>query len=125
MSHLDYLEFDYSEDTEGLCTFDAMASVAPAQLPAVLNEVEQVLGWAFARFADSRGPLDEGMQWDFDLQSQQEFTVQDHIRFDEAAGRVSRQAGQAGQPRCTVSLSLSGTPAFGDALRAQFLEGGA
>lgn len=119
---LNYLEFDYSEDTQGVCTFDAMASVAPAQLPAVLTEIEQVLGWAFAQFAGSRGPLDEGMQWDFDLQSQQEFTVQDRIGFDEATGRVSLQSGQAGQPRCAVNLSLSGTMAFSEAFRAAFMQ---
>lgn len=119
---LDYLEFDYSEDTQGLCTFDAMASVAPAQVPAVLAEIGRVLDWAFTHFAGGRGALDEGMQWDFDLQSQQEFSVQDRIAYDEATGRVRVQAGQAGQARHTLTLSLSATPDFAEAFRAAFLQ---
>lgn len=119
---LHYLEFDHSEDTEGVFTFDAMASVAPAHLPAVLAEIERVLAWAFAHFPGSRGLLDEGMQWDFDLQSQREFTVPDRIDFEEATGRVRIQAGEAGVPRYTVTLSLSGEGAFGEAFIAAFLK---
>jgi hypothetical protein len=121
---LTYLEFDYSEDTEGVATFDAMASVGPAHLPGVLADIEQVLGWAFAHFAGSRGPLDEGMQWDFDVQSQREFTVADRVLYDEASGRIALEPGAHGQPRHTVTLSLSGTQAFGGAFRAAFLDGG-
>ena len=32
---LNYLDFDYSEDADGVGTFDAMASVAPAQIAAL------------------------------------------------------------------------------------------
>ena len=43
---LNYLDFDYSEDADGTGTFDAMASVLPAQLPALHAEITQVLAWA-------------------------------------------------------------------------------
>ena len=33
--NLQYLDFDYSEDADGTGTFDAMASVSPAQTPAL------------------------------------------------------------------------------------------
>jgi hypothetical protein len=41
---LDYLDFDYSEDTEGIGVFDAMATVGPRHIAAVRAEIEQVRG---------------------------------------------------------------------------------
>lgn len=69
---LDYLIFDHSGDTEGIGTFEAMASVTADHLEAVHAEVALVLGWAFATFPDEHGPLDQGFEWDHDLQVQQE-----------------------------------------------------
>ncbi len=69
---LNYLIFDHSEDTEGIGTFEAMASVSPDHLDAVKAEVALVLAWAFAAFPGGHGPLDQGFEWDHDLQEQQE-----------------------------------------------------
>ena len=69
---LNYLIFDHSEDTQGIGTFEAMASVTPEHLAAVHAEVALVLAWAFATFPDEHGPLDQGFAWDHDLQAQQE-----------------------------------------------------
>jgi hypothetical protein len=65
---LRFLEFDFSEDPDGGGSFDAMASVRPAQLVAVRAEIAEVLEWAETAFAGQRGPLDEGGEWDLDLQ---------------------------------------------------------
>ena len=97
MTELRYLDFDYSEDTEGHGTFDAMASTSPEKSPEVHTEVEQVLAWAEATFPDARGALEEGAVWDYDLQETREVP-----RFT------------------TVTLSLSGTADFCTALREQF-----
>ncbi|MDP9993406.1 hypothetical protein J2W28_003879 [Variovorax boronicumulans] len=97
MTELRYLDFDYSEDTEGHGTFDAMASTSPEKSPEVHAEVEQVLAWAESTFPDARGALDEGATWDFDLQETREDT-----RFT------------------TITFSLSGTADFCTALREQF-----
>ena len=64
---LHYLEFDYSEDADGHGSFDAMASVMPAQLAALQAEVISVLAWAHREFEGRRGPLDEGAEWDLSL----------------------------------------------------------
>jgi len=117
---LHYLDFDYSEDDEGTGTWDAMASVTPAHLPALRAELEQVLAWAHRAFAGRRGPIDEGGDWDYDLQALHEGTAPDQWAYDEAAQRVVLLPGGAGQTRHTVTLSLSGTPAFGAALRERF-----
>jgi hypothetical protein len=103
VSALNYLIFDHSEDTEGIGTFDAMASVAPSQVALVLEEVAQVLAWAHATFPQGHGPLDEGFAWDHDLQNQQELTV-------------------SGMLLHTLTLSVSGSEAFCQAFRDRFME---
>ena len=65
---LSYLDFERTEDTDGAVTLDAMASVSPSEMPAVLAEVDVVLGWLQSRFGARQGPLDEGGAWDADLQ---------------------------------------------------------
>jgi hypothetical protein len=97
-TELRYLDFDYSEDTEGHGTFDAMASTSPDKTPEVQAEIARVLAWAEAAFPHARGALDEGACWDYDLQQ----TREDHPRFD------------------TFTLSLGGTEDFCAALREQF-----
>jgi hypothetical protein len=69
---LHYLLFDASDDGEGTGTWDAMASVRAAQVPAVMAEVQAVLAWAEAHGPGPRGPLDEGGAWDADQQVQTE-----------------------------------------------------
>jgi hypothetical protein len=117
---LRFFEFDYSEDTEGVGVFDAMASVGPQQVAVVHDEVAQVLRWAHDHFPHGRGPVGEGFDWDYDLQSQQEYTVSEAMVFDERTGTVSVRPQTKGVPRHTVTLSLSGSDAFCHALREQF-----
>lgn len=94
---LDYLVFDFTEDTEGIGTFEAMASTAPADAAHVEAEIAQVLAWAEAVFPDGRGALSDGAEWDFDLQHPDE-----------------------GAARRTFVVSISGTAGFCEALREQF-----
>ncbi len=65
---LHYLIFDASDDGEGTGTWDAMAGVKAAHLPAVMKEVQTVLAWAEAHCPGPRGPLEEGGAWDADQQ---------------------------------------------------------
>lgn len=117
---LDYLDFDYSEDADGHGSFDAMASAAPAQLPALQAEVLRVLQWAERAFPQARGPLDEGGEWDYELQAVEEVATTLLARVDAAAGRLELQRQASGAPRVTLSLTLGGTPAFCAALRGAF-----
>ena len=94
---LRYLEFDQSEDTGGIGTFEAMASTAPDRIAAVEAEIARVLAWARATFPEGPCPLADGAAWDYDLQE-----------LDE------------GPARRTLVLSISGSPAFGAALRERF-----
>lgn len=69
---LQYLIFDTSDDGEGTGSWEAMASVRAADLPAVLAEVQTVLDAAGRSAPGPRGPLDEGGIWDAELQQQRE-----------------------------------------------------
>jgi hypothetical protein len=96
---LQFLDFDYSEDLQGAGTFDAMASVRQAQLAAVRAEIAEVLEWADTKFAGQRAPLDEGGEWDLDLQE----------RVDGAS-----------PPWHVLTLSISGSTAFCAAFSQRF-----
>lgn len=113
---LDYLDFDHSENADGSATWDAMACVLPARLPAALGEAKTVLAWAHGAF----GAPGEWGEWDFDLQCQQDGVGDLCARFDGDPPAVRCQPTDAGRGRCTLTLTLSGAPAFGEALVAQF-----
>jgi hypothetical protein len=117
---LRYLHFDYAEGTDGTGTLEAVASVWPEQVQAVHAEIVQVLDWAHAEFPNQRGPLDEGFDWDYDLHGMQEMTAPEALHYDEVAGMLTVQAGPTGKPRHTITLSLSGSPAFCAAFMQQF-----
>lgn len=118
---LRFLDFDVSEDAEGNCGFDAMANVSEAQWPALLAEVQSVLDWAEAQFPDACGPLEDGALWDYALQGQQE--VQTPLRLErDANGQLQATPEGPGLLRCTLTLTLSGTPIFGEAFQEAFLQ---
>lgn len=115
---LHFLEFDSSEDEQGHGSFDAMAAAAPAQLAALQAEVARVLDWAHAQFG-APGALEEGGEWDCELQGVRELATPLQVRWRPGAG-LELQPGRAGEPRVTLSLTLTGTPAFCAALRDAF-----
>ena len=117
---LQYLDFDYNEDEQGHGCFEAMASVPAARLPALQAEIARVLDWAFETFADQRAPLEEGGEWDYLLDGQQEWSVPVTLAYDEGARRFSSQPGSAAAPRHTVTLALSGSVQFCAAFRRRF-----
>ncbi|MDZ7589661.1 MAG: hypothetical protein U5L05_03015 [Rubrivivax sp.] len=92
-----FLTFDVAELDDGVSSLEALASTATAQHAAVIAEVQQVLGWAWHRFLDSHGPIDDAMAWDHDLQ----VTVED--------GGLH-----------TVTLTLTGTVRFVEMFIATF-----
>ncbi len=102
---LQYLIFDPSDDGEGTGTWDAMASVRSAQVPAVLAEMREVLQWAEMHAPGPRGPLDEGGAWDADEQ----------VQADNDSNNDSSAGGWT-----TVTLTLTGPWEWGEALVAHF-----
>lgn len=120
---LHFLEFDYSEDAEGWGAFDAMASVREAAWPTLQAEAAAVLAWAHGAWGGRRS-LDEGGDWDCQLDAAQEWNVPWDVDYDDSRAALVCRAGEAGPPRFTLTLTLSGSPAFCAALRDRFgLEG--
>ena len=115
---LDWLDFDYTEDEHGHGSFDAMASASAAQLPALRGEIERVLQWAAREFPAAQGPLDEGGEWDVELQGVQE--VPTPLDVSHADGQLRLRPREAGAPRVTLTVTLTGTPMFCAAFRAAF-----
>lgn len=115
--HLHYLDFDSSDDDAGGGSYDAMATLAPGRLPALLAEIGAVLRWARSNFGPPGAPPEDG-DWDYALQAQAEPGPPLDVRVDDAAGVVT--LAPAPQALATVTFTLGGTPAFCDAFRQAF-----
>lgn len=118
---LHYLDFDTSEDADGSAVFDAMATVSATQLKGLWAEVAAVLAWAHDEFPGARAPLEDGGDWDFQLDGAREQRFPQTLAYDESSGTVSLAAELAAGPsRHSVTLSISGSPAFSEAFREVF-----
>lgn len=113
--HLRYLDFDTSEEDSGRGSFDVMASVAPDRLPELLDEIATVLRWAHDAFGAAGALQDEG-DWDYALHATAEPDTPLEIGFDVHAVVLDAP----GASLTTVTLTLSGSPAFCAAFRAAF-----
>ncbi|MCE1251526.1 MAG: hypothetical protein LWW82_12485 [Comamonadaceae bacterium] len=112
---LDYLDFDYSEDANGQPCWDAMACVSATHLPALCAEVVQLLTWAQAQFPGRQGPIDEGFDWDYELQAQTEDGQPLACSYLPHSAQL-QLAPAAPTQRLQLSLTLCGSAAFGLAL---------
>lgn len=92
-----YLQFDLSDDADGVTTLEAVAATGPERHAAVLAEAQQVLDWAWRLFPHTHGPIDEGHDWDHDLQVVVE-----------------------GERWHVVTLTLAASSRFADAFSAEF-----
>ena len=116
---LNYLDFETSDDGDGTTTFDAMAYATADRWPALLAEVVQVLGWCTNEFGPP-GPLDGGHDWDVDAQLQSDAGHVLAVRWD-GAQRMLAAPDAAHCPALQLTLTLSGSEAFGAALEQAFL----
>jgi len=113
---LEYLFFDSTDEETGACSFDAMASVLADRLPALIHEVEAVLGWAYSDFG-APSSVEENGEWDFELQAVAEPDVLLEITYDCERATVSMP--RAGG-RVTLALTLNGSRAFAAAFTDAF-----
>ena len=124
---LQLLDLDCSEDTEGVVCWDALAQPHPRHNNALLHEVAQVLAWAHGFDAQGPGPLEDGANWDCDLQATLHpagQAAQDAcLVFDADKGVITPQATDLAHlltHPMALSLSLSGTPGFAQAFRERW-----
>ena len=120
---LSYLLIDATDEESGACAFDAMASVLPEHLPALLAEVRAVLAWAAQLFGPPSGDCDEGDadDWAFDLQATDAAGAALTISWDAQHAQVLLLPA-AVQGRVTLTLTVSGHSAFADAFRQAFAD---
>ena len=97
MTPLRFLMFDVSDNDEGVVTIKALASTSARDHDAVMAETRQVLDWARTAFPHTHGPVDDGGEWDHDL-----------------------QAGIDADGWHAVTLTLTGTAEFASAFAAAF-----
>lgn len=109
---LRYLEFDLSEDTDGRCTLEAMASVTAPHWAALQAEVAGVLAWAHREFPPGPGALDDGTEWDCLLQATDDAGQDLPVHFDPREGVLAVAGPAHGGARHTLTLTLCGGPAF-------------
>ena len=119
---LNYLLFDTTDEESGACAFDAMASVLPDRLAALLAEVRAVLAWATSLFGppSSAGDECDANDWAFDLQATDTTGAPLAIAWDMLGARVMLPPTVAG--RLTLTLTVSGHRAFADAFRQAFAD---
>ena len=112
---LSYLDFESSDSGDDTQTLEAMATVAPARVGAVLAEVTDVLAWAQRHFPGGPQPLDEGGEWDLLLQAQ----VDDRppVALHLATGQVVGLPLLPASGWVCVTLTLAGRPAFVQAVQ--------
>lgn len=115
-----YLDFDISEDADGNVTFDALATVAAAQWPALLAEVAALLQWAERDFGGQRAPLDEGGDWDCELQGSQEAVTPLAFAGPDAGGQLQALPHGTATLRYTLGVTVSGNAAFAEAWHAHW-----
>jgi len=84
-------------------TIDAEAATDAAQVSAVEAEVQQVLDWAWRAFPHTHGPVEQGFDWDHDVQHSL-------LRSGDGLGWH------------TTALTLSGSAAFAEAFAQRFAE---
>lgn len=122
---LAYLVFDAHESTEGVSSFEAMASVNEARWPALQAELAQVLAWCheWGRAHDAPDPmaLDEGGEWDHSLRVSREVSETLEAAFDPHLSTLRLAQNGGVLVRYDVTLTLSGREAFAADFGADFL----
>lgn len=117
---LSFLDFDCSEDADGVCTFDALASVALAQWPRLEAEVVAVLQWVADQAGAGPGPLDEGYLWDHALTAHREQSQVQAIHLDLPGQRLLLEPVGEETVRISLSLVVSCSTSLAVALRDHF-----
>lgn len=111
-----FLEFDCSEDSQGVVCWDALAQPAARHTPALLQEVTRLLRWTHRLGLQGPGPLEDGADWDFDLQIHVDNAPLKAL-WQNADDALSLTPQPSPGTQITLSLSISGNPAFAQAFR--------
>jgi hypothetical protein len=112
---LAFLWFETTDNGDETHTLEAMASVRPAQVDALLGEVSQVLAWAHRQFPGGPQALDEGGDWDLLLQAQVNDSAPVDLPHRPTTGTVLWAPAPDTQGWVCVTLTLAVNRAFAQA----------
>lgn len=122
--NLQMLDFDCTEDADGIVCWDALAQPMSHYNQDLLHETELVLTWAYGFDDQGPGPLENGANWDFDLQVKlldKDLKPQSATPcFVEESGQLTILPRPTQSQTLSLSLALSGTSAFAQAFRSAF-----
>lgn len=119
---LHYLDFETSDEDGGRVAFDAMATVIPGRVDAVLAEVSAVLAHAHARYGEPGRMGDDG-EWDCELQAWADPGGEPLPLQGSPKDGWSLAGGAPSTGRVTIALTLSGAAGFGEDLMERFKPG--
>ena len=91
-----------------------------ARLPELLAEITALLDWAHTKFGALRGPVETGGLWDYDLQCERDGLPLLALGFDIHERQIHPRPQSQPQAWVTLTLSLSGGPAFAAAFVDRF-----
>ena len=85
---LHYLMFEETASDGHSLTWEAMASVPPVRLPAVLDEAALVMAWASRHLGTPPCPLDDGGEWDALLNVQADGSEPGSLQWESTKGYI-------------------------------------
>lgn len=118
-STLQFLMFELLDADEHSHTWEAMASVAPQRVPAVLADVTRVLAWAQGQLGTAPQALDDGGDWDALLQMQADQHAPHTLTWHPTTGCAALPTLPTGTQWVAVTLTLVVTAALADAVQQQ------
>lgn len=119
---LHYLDFETSDEADGRMSFDAMATVLPGRVDAVLEEVSAVLAHAHARYGEPGLMGDDG-EWDYELQAWADPGGEPLPLQGSPADGWRIACGVSSTGRVTITLTLGGSAGFGEDFMDAFKPG--
>ena len=115
---LHYLIFEETASDGHSLTWEAMASVPPARLPAVLDEAAHVMAWVTQYLGAPPCPLDDGGEWDALLEVQAEGGAPRCLPWVSNSGHIQPLLIPENTPWVTVTVTLVVCSAWADSFLA-------
>ena len=103
---LQYLMFEETASDGHSLTLEAMASVPPVRLPAVLDEAAHVMAWASRHLGTPPCPLDDGGEWDALLNVQADDGEPGSLQWESTKGHIQPPSIPENTRWVTVTVTL-------------------
>ena len=117
---LHYLMFEETASDGHSLTWEAMASVPPVRLPAVLDELAEVMAWASQHLGTPPNPLDDGGEWDALLEVQTDGGPPRSLLWESTSGHIQPPPIPNDTQWVTVTVTLVVRAAWAEGFQAEW-----